>query len=183
MRPSRSPAIGDAQAGQHDDDDDIGQRLDEVGRHAVTLETDLRRVEETEQQRAERRAPRALAAEIERRQRDEAAPAGDALVEQPDDADREMRARRAPQSAPAKTVEASRIGERREADGAHRRLRGAGSAQPQAPARALQREGGERHERPGGPGQRVEMRERAETGTPSSQGMSKRGSSSTPGGL
>ena len=49
-------------------------------------------------------------------------------------------------------------GERRETDGAHRRLRRPGRAQAQAPAGPGEREGDGRDERPGQPGQRIELR-------------------------
>ena len=82
--------VGDPKAGQHHDDDDIGQRLDELGGDASALEPDLRRIEDPEQQSPQRRAGGRAAPEIKGRQRDKSPPSRDSLVEQADNADRQI---------------------------------------------------------------------------------------------
>ena len=73
--------LGEPKSGKHDDDNDVRQGLDEFGRHAVTLESDLGSVERPEQQSAKRGAKRRCPSEIESCKRDEAATSSNAFVE------------------------------------------------------------------------------------------------------
>src|SRR5271170_506981 len=96
MAPSDDPSprasdVGEAEADEHDYDEDVRQSLHEFGWHSPALQPDLRGVEEAEQHGAQRGARGGVAAKIERRQCDETAPSGDSLVEQANHPDREMR--------------------------------------------------------------------------------------------
>src|SRR5579862_2598262 len=91
-RPELAPLPRDGRKGQRQHHDEVRQHLDELRWKAFSLQTDLRGVEEAEKQRRRGGRPRPVAAEIESGERDEAASSRDALAEETDDANRQLRA-------------------------------------------------------------------------------------------
>src|SRR5271170_6902819 len=159
MAPSDDPSprasdIGKTEADEHDYDDDVRQCLHEFGGYSPALQPDLRGVEKAEQRGAQRGARGRAAAKIERRQRDETAPAGDSLVEQADYPDRKMRPGETCHRARENRRSVANV-QRLQAYRPHRRLRRAGRPQPEANPRAMKNEGGHGNQNPGEPGQTV----------------------------